>query len=219
MNRKRVVLVAAITSGILAVIILLLVTGGDESLSGKTDPASDVSTLEGRDPPADTAIADLHGASVVPEGDELVFQARLGTNAPTEVPDGSLEFRWEIYEGGERTWLLTATISVDVQASMIAERTDYGSSTIDDTLPGSVEVDEKRVRITVQPGRASRRLARGLRMVPPNHTRRSPGRHPLRAGPRPPPRPRHGRSGAIAPDRRIAPWASSSVGRAHPSHG
>ena len=104
---------------------------------------------EGPKPPTDPSLADISAADVRRDGDRLIFEATMATDLPGSLPDGSLEFRWDISEGDRDTWIVLAAINVETHAAVTSQRTQYGSSTIDNTLPGRIEVDGDVLRVTL----------------------------------------------------------------------
>ena len=139
--------------GAIAALVAVLTLGGDAGPGGAGgDAGGDVSVGEGPNPPSDASIADIVSSDVRKEGDAVVFEATMEKEIPSSVKDGSLEFRWDLAENGTETWLVTASINVEAHAAITSQKTAYGSSTIDGSMPGHVEVDGNVVRITVTPG-------------------------------------------------------------------
>ena len=151
MDRKRLLVAFAVVAVALASVIALLVTGEAVPLRSFEDPAGDPAVEEGKKPPTDTTLADIRNAEVTDDGDEIVLETQLGTTVPKEVDEGSFGLRWEIYEGGDSTYLITANLDVGPNASIIGEQTGYGASTLDETLPGSLEVVGDRIAIRIDP--------------------------------------------------------------------
>lgn len=137
--------------GAILVVVVVLNSGGPTG--GPDDPSNDVAVGEGEAPPEDASPADIERAEVRRDGDRIVFEAKMTQDVPKEVPGGSLEFRWNISENGDETWIVTANLSSALSAAVISHNTDYGSSTIDDTMPGSVAVDGDTVTVTLRPVR------------------------------------------------------------------
>jgi hypothetical protein len=138
--------VAALVAGvvlIVVVLIVLLVSGGTDAPSKFHDPSGDVAIADGDHPPRDTTLADVVEADVSRDGDELVFRAVMSDDIPARVQNGSLAWRWDVYVGGTGAWILSADLDVGANASLTSTETNYGSGTIDDTLPGDIEVDGK----------------------------------------------------------------------------
>lgn len=140
MNTKQLAIVSAIVLCVLAVIIVLLVTGGVSPEERSRDAVGDVETGEGGDPAPDTSIADIQSARVTLQDSQIVFQAEMGGRVPRKLEDQTMEWRWEILEQGTTTWVVSATVSVDQPvASLLQHETGFSASTIDDTLRGGVD--------------------------------------------------------------------------------
>jgi hypothetical protein len=145
-------LIAAVSVGVvIAATVILLVSGGSdgEDVVGG-DPSQDVVVAEGGNPPSEVAMADIISADVRKEGATLIFEARMAGSVPQKLPDGSLELRWEILEGGSLTWLVTAEIADDPRASVLAQAGGFGASTIDSTLPGSITIGPDGIRVELR---------------------------------------------------------------------
>lgn len=139
MNTKQLAIVSAIVFCVLAVIVALLVTGGVSPAERSGDPVGDVETGEGIDAAAETSLADIRLARVSPQEGQIVFRAEMGGRVPRRLQDQTMEWRWEILENGTPTWIVSANLSVgEPVASVLAHRTGFSASTIDDTLAGSV---------------------------------------------------------------------------------
>ena len=149
MNTRAVVTFSAILV-VVVVIIILLVTGGGGALDADSDPDGDVTVSEGPNAPPDNALADISGVEVSADQGNITFQAEMASDIPRRVKNGSLAWRWELYEDGRMTWLVTANVDLGPNASLVATQKDYSSSTIDDTLPGSIEVEGTTLRIQVR---------------------------------------------------------------------
>ena len=152
MDRKRLYVVFAVVAAALASIVVLLVTGEAEPVRSFEDPSGDARVEEGDNPPVDTSLADLRAAEVRSEGDEIVFEAKLGATIPNELTDGAFSLRWEVYEGGDSTFLVTANLDVGPNASIVGELNGYGASTLDEQLPGSLEISGDTIAIHVRAG-------------------------------------------------------------------
>lgn len=142
--------VALAIVGTIAVIVLLLATGGGGAGAG--DERGDVSVGDGAAAPRDLGLADIVTATVTRQGDELVFETTLGAALPKRIPKGALELRWDLSEGGDETWIVSANLNLGPTAAVTSQRTNYGASTIDNSLPGSVERDGETLRVTLRPG-------------------------------------------------------------------
>lgn len=142
MNAKQLGIVAGIVALVLVAIIVLLATGEAPAEQQVQDATGDVEIGPGEAAPTDTALADVTEAKVHEVASQIVFQATAGATIPKELQGQTMEWRWEVFEDGDKTWLVTASISVDRPvASVLAQRSDYWSSTVDDSLPGSIDYD------------------------------------------------------------------------------
>lgn len=130
--------------------IFIVARGGS---GAGADPTGDVTQGNGPKVPKDVALADIANAVVSRDGDRLVFEAEMATAVPRTLSNGSLELRWDISENGRDTWIVTASITVDLTAAITAQATGYSSTTINDTMPGEVSLDGKRVLVTIDHGR------------------------------------------------------------------
>ncbi len=143
MSRKQLAIVGSIVGLVLIAIIVLLATGGSPSgqLAQLTkDARGDAVVSDGVDPPRDLSLADVHEARVELIASQIVFQAEMAAPIPKRLPEESLEWSWEILEGGSETWTVSAEASGDnLVASVLQEQGRYGASTNDNTLPGGVD--------------------------------------------------------------------------------
>ena len=148
MNAKQLGIVAAIVGVVLIAIIVLLVTGGAPAGQESQDSSGDVVVSDGQAPPGQTDLADIREATVYEEASQIVFEAKMGAAIPKNLKDQTMEWRWEVSEGGTLTWLVTANISVGKPvASVTAQQSDYGSSTIDGLLPGRIDYDGNTITV------------------------------------------------------------------------
>lgn len=153
MNNKQLAIVALGVAAVLAVIIVLLVTGGPPSEDLAQDQAGDVTVSEGPAPPKEHSLADVRLARVYPEDGWVVFEAEMPVDIPKSLKNETLSWRWEILEGGTETWLVSASISVGSPiARVLSTQTGYGASTNDDTLPGEIERSGKTLFVRLQAG-------------------------------------------------------------------
>lgn len=136
---------------LVAVIIVVLVTGGSGTSSGD-DAGGDVAVEGEGGAPTNADLADVAKADVRREGDEILFVAEMAMEIPEQIEGGSLEFRWDLSIGGRDAWIISALVATDTTAAVTAQQTNYGSSTIDDTMPGSVEADGTTLTIALRPG-------------------------------------------------------------------
>jgi hypothetical protein len=151
LDRRRLAVVAAVIAVCVAAVIALLVTGEAEPVQSFEDPAGDAAFEEGDNPPTDVTLADIRSAEVSSDGDEIVFEATLAGTIPKKVPGGSLGLRWEVFEGGDSTFLVTASLDAGPIASIIGEKNDYGASTLDEGLPGSLTIKGDTLTIRLEP--------------------------------------------------------------------
>ncbi len=152
MDRTRLYVVLAVVLVAIASIVVLLFTGEAEPVPSFQDPSADVVVGEGANPPADTALADVRSAEVREEDGQIVFEAQLGAPIPNKLRDGAIGLRWEVYQGGDSTFLITANLDLGPNAYIVAEQGDFGGSTIDETFPGSLEVAGDRMAIRLDAG-------------------------------------------------------------------
>ena len=144
MNRRGTLLGLVVVVGVIALLVLLLATGGSPSGGDET---GDVQVGAGPHAPRDVGIADIEGTSTRRDGDDLTFSATANHTVPHQISNGSLEYRWEIQENGTVTWILSVGINVDANVSLLATQQDYSSTSIDDSFPGKLTI--KGVRVVV----------------------------------------------------------------------
>jgi hypothetical protein len=142
----------------LGVIVVLLVTAGEETAASLDDARGDVEVEGGPRAPRDVAVADIVGAEVRGDDSEVVFELRLAAPVEGNRTAGALAVQWDVIEDGAFTWIVTADLSSRPYAGLVSQRTDYGSSTLDGTLPGDFAVAEDVVSVTIR--------TRGLRAWP-----------------------------------------------------
>lgn len=140
MDRRRIYVVLGVVIAAVASVVVLLLTGEAGPVRTFDDPAGDTNLGEGENAPPDATLADIRSAEVREEDGQVVFEAKLGTTIPDELPEGSFGLRWEVHEEGDSTFLITANLDVGPNASILSERTDYGGGTLDESFPGSLEV-------------------------------------------------------------------------------
>ena len=150
MNKTSWIAVAVVV--VIGGIVLLLFTGGSSPGSGR-DPEGDVSVGPGGDAPDDPSVADLLASDVTIAEGEVTFEARVGADIPKEIPGGSLELRWDLSQGGAQSWIIQANVNVGLSAAITATQTDYGSSTVDETLPGDVKAEGDTITLTLNTDR------------------------------------------------------------------
>ena len=151
MDRKRVYVVLGVVLVAVAAIVLLLLTGEPQPVRSFEDAGGDVVVEEGEKPPVDLTLADVKAAEVRDEDGQVVFEAKLGAPVPEKMTDGGFGLRWEVYEGGDSTFLVTANLDVGPTAYIVAEQGSYGASTIDETFPGSIEIVDDTISIRLDP--------------------------------------------------------------------
>lgn len=149
MDRQRLYVVIAVVLVAIGSVVVLLFTGEAQPQQTFDDPGGDAIVEEGDNPPIDLTLADVKSAEVRDDG-EIVFEAQLGGPIPKRLTDGALGLRWEVYEGGDSTFLITANLDVGPNAYIVAEQnSDFGGSTLDETFPGSIEVVDDTISIRV----------------------------------------------------------------------
>jgi hypothetical protein len=144
--------VAGFVVAFVAVMVVLLVTGGQDTETSFDDPLGDLALTEGSEAGEDLTLADILHAEAYKEDEEVVFEARVARPIPEESTDQDLDLRWELTEDGTTTWFVFANLDFGPNAYIVSQKTDYGSSTIDKTLPGSVEVRGDVLEIRLTPG-------------------------------------------------------------------
>ena len=148
MSARQLGIVSAIVAVVLAGIVVLLITGEAPPGHEAKDPSGDVEVSEGEGAPGETGLADITEAKVHEVGSQIVFEATMAAPIPKTIKGGTMEWRWEVSEGGNLTWLVTANVSVDEPvASVTAQQGGYGSSTIDGLLPGGIDYDGNTIRV------------------------------------------------------------------------
>lgn len=148
MSRSWIAIVAVLV--MVGAGIALLVTGGGSSAARATDDRGDVSVGEGKNEPKDTSLADLDSAEIRKDGSSILLEVDMVSEIPRRLPDQALAWRWEIYEAGQMTWIVSANVDLGPNASVLATQKDYSFSTVDDRLPGDIEVDGSRLTVTLR---------------------------------------------------------------------
>jgi hypothetical protein len=136
--------------GALALIVVLLVTAGEDTAASLEDARGDVDVEKGPGAPRDVAAADIVVAEVRGDDSEVVFELRLAAPVEGRRPAGALAVQWDVIEDGDYTWLVTADLGSRPYAGLVSQRTTYGSSTLDGTLPGDFAVAEDVVTVTIR---------------------------------------------------------------------
>lgn len=147
MSRTTLVVLAIV--GTIAVIVVVLASGGDPQV-GPADATGDVVVGEGPGAPTDPSLADIAEASVEKVGDEIVFQVEMTKDIPPKGSKDVLSLRWELTEDGRGTWLVTGDLGGKPTAAVTSQTTNFGASTIDDTIPGAIEVEGRSVTLTIE---------------------------------------------------------------------
>ncbi|HVL65006.1 MAG TPA: hypothetical protein VM573_07550 [Actinomycetota bacterium] len=145
MSRTKVALAILMPVAVVAATIVLLATGGPDPSDPRIELPGDVEVDDGPKPPTDTGLADVLFTDVRAEGDELVFEARLGAEVPKRLEEGALEIRWDIFERGTATWLVAATVGNRRTASVLSQDATFAAGTFDGSLTGGVERDGDRL--------------------------------------------------------------------------
>lgn len=151
MNRGRSLLVLGVIVLVVVAAVWLL-SGAGDSGGSTTDAKGDVEVTKGSKPPSDNKLADLTEGSIVLDGDSAVFEATVDQNVPDALDGEAIAFRWEITENGQVTWIVSASVDVERTASVVATQVDYRSTTIDDSLPGDLVVEDGTVTVTLETG-------------------------------------------------------------------
>ena len=154
MSTRQLAVASALVALVIAGLVVLLVTGGSPPGEAAKDPAGDVELEEGADPPSDTSLADVERARVRLHASQIVFEAEMAAPIPRSLKGQTMEWRWEIFEGGTETWLVSAHISVgEPVAALTAQQSNYASSTIDDRMPGGIDYRGNTIFVRLdQPG-------------------------------------------------------------------
>lgn len=151
MKGRSIAVVAAAIAAVLALVVILLVSGGtNEPDVARGDASQDVAVGEGANPPTEVGLADIVSAEVTQGGSSLVFEARTAVQLPKKMPDGALVFRWEILEGATTTWIVNAEIGDGNRVSILDQAGGFGASTVDETFPGSITVSSNVLRVELR---------------------------------------------------------------------
>lgn len=149
--------IAAVVVAITLAVVLLLVTGGGGG--GGVDEEGDAHFVKGKQPRAAAgasiaaAVADISEASVADDGSRVVFEVTAAAPIPDEFERSSLEFRFDISEGGRKSWILSATVNVATTAALVSNSGDYSATTIDGRFPGKVEISKETLTVKLDPSR------------------------------------------------------------------
>jgi hypothetical protein len=139
---------------VVAAILLVLNLGGTDV---PTEERGDITYIEGDTPRRQrtqeaqlvASIADLTSAQVTNEGDEIFFTAEVAASIPQPLRTSALEFRWDLTGDDGSSWTVSVMVEREAQAAVYTE-SGYGAGTIDDTLPGNVEVNDKGVTVRLR---------------------------------------------------------------------
>lgn len=121
------------------------------------DPVGDMEYIEGESPrgaaeeDVAASTADLVSAEVRGDTSEIEFTTTLAVDVPNDLPNSSLEIRFDLSEEGRDTWIVSATVNVDLTAAVVHQVGSYGSGTIDGSLPGEVIASGRTVTISLDP--------------------------------------------------------------------
>jgi hypothetical protein len=154
---KRVAIVLGVVVALIAGVVILLASGGPVDSDGAPEPGAaaeasgDVVVAEGPEPPSETELADIVEADVRKNGQSYVFRARMADRIPPRVKGGGMSWRWDIYEAGAGTWILSSNLDIGPVTSLTSTQSNYGSSTFDDSFPGTMSVEGTLLKITVRP--------------------------------------------------------------------
>ena len=143
MSRSTLMAFGLVVVAIAAAIVLLL-TGGGAS-AGADDAQGDVRLSKGTGKPEKLALADIRSATAARDGSDLVLEVEMDDSLPGELQKEALSWRWEIYESGQMTWLVSATVDLEPNVSVLATQTDYQASSAGDSLPGDIELSGSTV--------------------------------------------------------------------------
>lgn len=149
MNRKQLLIVFALVAVALGVIIVLLATGGTTPEAASEDAQGDVIVAEGENPPEDTQLADIVDASITGDGEQLTLEVTMATEIPEKLPGQGMDWKWELFEGGAPTWIISANLDLGANATVFSPATGATFTSIDDRLPGELEIDGSTLRITL----------------------------------------------------------------------
>lgn len=141
---------------LLVVVVLVLITGGDEDLK---DASGDLDYVEGTGGSRATGvralvspIADITDSSVAREGDRLLFTVAVAADIPSEIRRAGLEFRWDLTSSdGQQEWIVSAALDRSLSAAVVSQTINYGAGTADGTMPGGVSAAGRSLTISLDP--------------------------------------------------------------------
>lgn len=137
---RGIALVVAIVVTLVGLVVLLLSTGRPTASGEKEDAVGDVKIGKGPLPPRKVDTADIQEVDARSENGVVTLEAKMGASLVPPVPEQSTTWRWEIYEAGEMTWIVSANVDLGPHVSVIATQGDYSASTNDKSLPGRVSI-------------------------------------------------------------------------------
>jgi hypothetical protein len=151
----------ALAAVIAGAAILLVVAGRDGSQTSPRDETGDVSVEGGRQNPEETdletpeeiSLADIEFAEVRADGSDIVFEARSTAEIPKTLDGRSMSWRWEVLDGEEPAWILSANLDIGPNATIFNPSTDFGAGTADGSFPGRIERDGRSLIIRMDPSR------------------------------------------------------------------
>ena len=149
---KSVLIVAAVVIAIVGLFAWLLSSGRTTVTARRNDPKSDVIIGKGSNRPRNVQIADIRNVTVRNEDGIVTLEAVMGKPLALRLPQESGVWRWEIYEDGTMTWIVSATVDVGPNASIIATQKDFSATTINDSLPGDVKIAGNKITVTLESG-------------------------------------------------------------------
>ena len=148
---NRTALVALVIVGLVGGTALVLSLGGSDA-GASADATGDISIGEGPRAPSDPSLADIESAEVRRlDGGEIAFEVTMTSSIPAGETSDALSFRWDIIENGEETWYVSANFLSGPTASVSSLTSDFGASTIDHTLDGTIALSGPTLVVTLTP--------------------------------------------------------------------
>ncbi len=166
--KRTVVLLAAIVVVAAVGLALLLANKDDTSTDKQSRPGArettpgDIATAtppdatpKDREPktPAPGDLADIESAAVRSEGNEIVFEALMGSEVPVELKNQSMSWRWEIRQEDTTAWILSASLDIGPNATIFNPRTNEGGGTVDGSFPGEIERNGNSLIVRMVPSK------------------------------------------------------------------
>ncbi len=149
MERRTLILLGIVIIAV-GVSVILLVTGGAAPEASADDAKGDVKVGRGGTRPKDTSIADIQTATVRHDGSDLIFSVVMVGDIPREFSKEALSWRWELYESDRLTWIVSANVDLGPNVSVVATQKNYSTSTVDDTLPGEIDLEGKTLTVRIR---------------------------------------------------------------------